>query len=66
MTGPKLAESKAPARHGADTAAPDLHFLRSVFDELTGQAQRGPASRPSAAAPSRPGRIVRTPPKPVE
>lgn len=65
MTGPKPAKRDTPTRRTVDTAAPDLHFLRSVFGELTGEARRA-AARPSAATRPQPDRIVRTRPNPVE
>lgn len=66
MTESKLAQSKTAARRVFDAGAPDLHFLRSVFAELTGEAQRGAVPRPASAAPSQPRQVVRTPSKPVE
>lgn len=63
MTRTKPAEEEAPRRHRAETAASDLHFLRSLFAELTGETPHSSASRsPAAACPDR-LQFVRTPPK---
>ena len=62
MTGPKPDPKETPPRHPADTVR-ELHFLRSVFAELTGECARPAASPPPAAVPPDPRRLVRTRPK---
>ncbi len=66
MTGPRPGERGAAARRTADTAASDLHFLRAVFAELTGQAPPRRPAQPAAATQPGPVKVVRTRPKPLK
>jgi hypothetical protein len=62
MTGSKADDREARPHRTAD-ALPELHFLRSLFAELTGEGPRPAAAPPPAAARPDPRRLVRTRPK---
>jgi hypothetical protein len=62
MTEPKPDARETPPCQPADRLR-ELHFLRSVFAELTGECPRPSASQAPAAVRPDPRRLVRTRPK---